>query len=81
MLHYSTHHLKMSVQTFEKDSVIAGHHIYKAIWTQSIGEELVVEVEQDNQYDRYALSVIKKRRNCRTCSTFFVKGVEVLLKS
>ena len=49
----------MSVQTFVKDSIITGHHIYKASWTPTIGEVLVVAVERDNQYDRYALSVIK----------------------
>ncbi len=54
MLHLSsTHHLKMAVQTFEKNSIITGHHVYKAISTPTIGEVLVVKAEEDNQYEPY----------------------------
>ena len=50
-----------SRRTFKKDSVVTGHHIYKSIWTPFIKETLTVEihVEEGNQYDRYALSVVE----------------------
>ena len=44
---------------YEKKSVVRGHHIYKALWTPSIGEELLVEREDGNQHDDHAVAVIK----------------------
>ena len=41
---------------YHKVSVIKGHHICKAIWTPTIGEELSVQFEDDNER---AIAVIK----------------------
>ena len=44
---------------FKKDSVITGHHVYKATWTLFIKETLSVEREKGSQYDNHAVSVVK----------------------
>ena len=31
---------------YEKESAVGGHHIYKASWTPSIGEELSVDLSR-----------------------------------
>jgi site-specific recombinase len=41
------------------ESIVRGHHIYKTIWTPRLGETLTVQHEQDNDHDRYAVSVVK----------------------
>ena len=41
------------------DTVIRGHHIYKEIWTPSIGEVLQCEKEEGNSHDLYAVAVKK----------------------
>ena len=41
------------------DSVVRGHHIYKSIWTPALAEELLVEPENDNEHDIYAVYVKK----------------------
>lgn len=51
--------VKATTTTFEKSSVITGHHVYKYVWSPYIGEALSVEQEKDNQYDKYAVSVKK----------------------
>ena len=45
--------------SYEKMSVIRGHHIYKSIWTPIIGEELVLEAQDDNKHDKHAVGVMK----------------------
>ena len=50
----------MDLEEFTVQSVVRGHHIYKQIWTPTIGEELSVEYEgQRNQHDRFAVAVRK----------------------
>ena len=39
------------------DSVIHGHHVYKAVWTPYVGEELSLEQERGNSHDFYATTV------------------------
>ena len=41
------------------ESVIQGHHVYKTIWEPRVGEQLVLEREDSNSCDRYAVSVMK----------------------
>ena len=41
------------------DSVVRGHHVYKSIWTPALAEELLVEQENDNEHDLYAVCVMK----------------------
>ena len=43
---------------YEKVSVVKGHHIYKAVWTPVIGEELRTKLEKDNEHDEHAIAVI-----------------------
>ena len=45
--------------SYEKTSVIRGHHIYKSIWTLIIREELVLEAQDDNEHDKHAVGVMK----------------------
>ena len=41
------------------ESVVRGHHIYKTIWTPSLGEILMVFPEPLNDHDRHAVWVKK----------------------
>ena len=43
----------------EIQSTVRGHHIYKAIWTPVIGEELTVIPEEANDHDPHAIAVLK----------------------
>ena len=43
-------------EDFTVDSVVRGHHIIKAIWTQFLGEVLRAEEEDE---DRYAVAILK----------------------
>ena len=45
--------------TFELESVIRGHHIYKELWTPVVGESLDVQREPSNAYDCSAVSVLR----------------------
>ena len=45
--------------TFSFESFITGHHIYKDIWSPTLGEKLVCEREHGNPHDKYAISVVK----------------------
>ncbi len=41
------------------DSAVRGHHIYKRIWTPTVGEKLQLRPEEDNQSDPKAVAVLK----------------------
>ena len=43
-------------------SSIRGHHIYKNVWTPSIGESLSLALESVNSHDRFAVSLVKDER-------------------
>lgn len=45
--------------TYEKASVVRGHHIYKVIWTPTVGEILQLRAEDDNEHDEHAVAVLK----------------------
>ena len=47
--------------SIEKESVVRGHHVYKAIWTPVIGEELSLRAEDNNEHDNHAVAVLKGR--------------------
>jgi len=49
----------MATKDYCWESVIHGHHIYKAIWTPEIGETLWCEQKRSNHEDPYAVSVMK----------------------
>ena len=46
-------------EEYSLDSVVRGHHIYKAVWTPVVGEVLAVQAEEDNSEDQYAVAVLK----------------------
>ena len=41
------------------ESVIRGRHIYKQIWRPLVGEILTLEREEDNNHDKFAVSLLK----------------------
>ena len=44
---------------YEKASVVKGHHVYKAVWTPFLGEELSVQPED---HDEHAIAVTRDGR-------------------
>ena len=42
-------------KSYQKASIVKGHHIYKVIWTPEIGEELPVNCEYGNEHDEHVL--------------------------
>ena len=74
------------MSSFIVDSVIRGHHIYKAIWEPVNGEELNTERETGNPHDPLAVAVTKllreerrivghlPRRISPLCSAFLRRG-------
>ena len=56
------HEAGMRMSSFIVDSVIHGHHIYKAIWEPVNGEELNTERKTGNPYDSLAVVVTKLLR-------------------
>ena len=57
------------------ESSIRGHHIYKNVWTPSIGGSLSLALESGNSHDRFTVSLVKDERVCwpRQC---LVKSLE-----
>ena len=45
--------------SFVLNSVVSGHHVYKCIWTPSVGEELPVVTEVGNLHEKYAACIKK----------------------
>ena len=48
-------HRKMT----EISSFVTGHHIYRRIWSPTLGEELVARRNRDNEYDARAIGVYR----------------------
>ena len=46
---------------FSFDSIIQGHHIYKKVWTTTVGDILLLVKEEANEHDHFAVSVMKDR--------------------
>ena len=44
---------------YEKESIVRGHHVYKSVWTPSTGEVLRALIDDNNEYDRHAVAVVK----------------------
>ena len=67
------------------ESVVRGHHIYKTIWTPSLGEILMVFPEPLNDHDRHAVCVKKDdvivghvpREQAKTMWHFLMHGGQV----
>ena len=45
--------------SFRIESVVHGHHVYKAVWSPYIEEELLVECEVNNIQDGFAVAILK----------------------
>ena len=56
------HEAGTRMSSFIIDSVIRGHHFYKAIWEPVNGEELNTERETGNPHDPLAMAVTKLLR-------------------
>ena len=46
-------------RSFKIESTVRGHHVFKNIWTPTIGEDLRVTAETDNTFDEFAVAVCK----------------------
>ena len=68
--------------SFEYESVVRGHHVYKAIWSPIVGEELEMCREPENRYDRHAVALKKRgsvvghvpRENSKIMFEFMASG-------
>ena len=68
--------------SFQKSSVIRGHHVYKRIWTPVIGEVLDAERERNNSSDKHAVAVTRNgsivghvpREMSRIAAYFLTRG-------
>ena len=49
-----------AMETFQIESCVRGHHIYKYIWNPSSGEELTCSREIENTKDPFAVAVKRK---------------------
>ena len=45
--------------SWSSSSVVRGHHVYKNVWTPSIGKRLQLRRQDDNDYDDHAVSIVK----------------------
>ena len=45
---------------FEFQSYVTGHHVYKDIWTPTLGEKLLTATEPENYHDKYVVKVLKE---------------------
>ena len=47
----------MAESEFRKESVVRCHHVYRFVWTPVVGEELILEPEDCNEHDKFAVAV------------------------
>ena len=40
-------------------NIVCGHHVYKAMWSPYVGEELLVECKINNIQDDFAVAIMK----------------------
>ena len=45
---------------FEFQSYVTGHHVYKDIWTPTLGEKLSTAAEPENHHEKYPVKVLKE---------------------
>ena len=70
---------------FHLESTIRGHHVYKTIWTPTVGEALQVVQEPSNSHDAYAVAILRDgsivghapREIRRILFTFLIHGSDV----
>lgn len=73
---------KMERETFRKESMVRGYHVYGELWSPELGEELQCQRERGNLTDCYAVAVKKEdevvghlpRKISRLCTLFIRRG-------
>ena len=53
------------INEINSNTIICGHHVYKSIWTSSIGQVLSPQLDVQKEaldYDKYAVSVFKRHK-------------------
>ena len=76
---------KKSMDVFEVESCVWGHHIYKHVWTPFVGEELTGTHEIENTKDPFAVTVVHHSTVCghvprkisATCALFLARNYSV----
>ena len=48
------------METFQVESCVRGHHIYKVVWSPSLGEVLQCTRELENTKECYTLTVVRR---------------------
>ena len=79
--------MKMSF-SFTYNSCVRGHHVYKAIWTPKLNEELLCRREPGNKEDLHAVATMKDdvvvghvpRKISTLCSSFIKRGGSIVCK-
>ena len=65
------------MSSFEVEAVVQGYHVYKEIWTPSIGEELIFAREPAKPRDPFAVAVVKSNQAVKimwTCACAWPGG-------
>ena len=70
--------------SYRIESSVCGHHIYKDVWSPVIGDELLVEVEEHNTFNEFAVAVMKNSSvvshvTSKICLFFFKTDTAVSL--
>jgi len=47
------------METFQRESMVRGYHIYGEQWEAAVGEELECRQERGNPRDTYAVAVVR----------------------
>ena len=50
----------VAMETLQVESCVLGHHIYKDVWSPSLGEVLQCTRELKNTKDRYVVAVVRR---------------------
>ena len=48
------------MELLQLESCVRGHHVYKTMWTPSLGEVLQCRIESGNAKDPYAVAVTRR---------------------
>ena len=49
--------LELEMETFEIENTIRGDHVYKVVWSPTVGETLPLVPESNNSHDEFAFSI------------------------
>ena len=66
-------------EAYSLDSVVRGHHVYKSVWTPTVGEELCY-LKNQIIHTIVGLFVLKKGYNCRSCATRAIQDCSTFYK-